>query len=58
MNKFNCHVNSHIFTFSAFSPKFVKLFGKVSFRRNCFTAKWFSAKCRASEWNSSMLSKK
>ena len=41
-------VNSHLFfsflfflfTFSAFSPKFGKLFGKVSFRQGGFSAKW------------------
>ena len=38
--------NSHLFflffffTFSAFSPKFGKLFGKVSFRQDSFSAKW------------------
>ena len=50
--------NSHIFLFyfllfrhfrrnsANFSAKC--LFGKVSFRQNGFSAKWFSAKCRAS----------
>ena len=28
------------FTFSAFSPKFGKLFGEVSFRQGGFSAKW------------------
>ena len=41
-------------SFSAFSPKFGKLFGevfffgKVVFRQNGFSAMWVSAKCRAS----------
>ena len=51
---YDCDVNSLLFfffTFSAFSPKFGKLFGKVAFRQNGFSAKWFSAKCRASTLN-------
>ena len=40
MNKLICRGNSHIFTFSAFSPKFGKLFGEVSFRQGGFSAKW------------------
>ena len=53
----DCDVNSHLFflfffTFSAFSPKFGKLFSEVSFQQDGFSAKWlfvewFSAKCRA-----------
>ena len=43
---YDCDVNSHLFflffffTFSAFSPKFGKLFGEVSFRQGGFSAKW------------------
>ena len=35
-------VNSHLFffSFSAFSPKFGKIFGEVSFRQGGFSAKW------------------
>ena len=41
MNKLNCDGNSYIcFTFLAFSPKFGKLFGEVSFRQSDFSAKW------------------
>ena len=54
-----CDVNSHLFfsfffllfrhfrrNSANFSAKFS--FGKVAFRQNGFSAKWFSAKCRAS----------
>ena len=39
---YDCDVNSHLFfnPFSAFSPKFGKLFGEVSFRQGGFLAKW------------------
>ena len=42
---YDCAVNYHLFlffffTFSAFSPKFGKLFGEVSFRQGGFLAKW------------------
>ena len=43
---YDCDVNSHFFfsffffTFSAFSPKFGKVFGEVSFRQGGFSAKW------------------
>ena len=40
---YDCDVNSHLFFFftvSAFSPKFGKLFGEVSFRQGGFSAKW------------------
>ena len=44
---YDCDVNSHLFfffffffTFSAFSPKFGKLFDEVSFRQGGFSAKW------------------
>ena len=40
MNTLICLGKSHIFTFSAFSPKFGKLFGEVSFRQGGFSAKW------------------
>ena len=51
---YDCDVNSHLFFFfrhfrrnsAKFSAKC--LFGKVAFRQNGFSAKWFSAKCRAS----------
>ena len=55
MNKLICRGNSHIFTFFAIfaeiSANFLAkcLFGKVAFQRNGFSAKWFSAKCRASK---------
>ena len=57
---YDCDVNSHIFFFYYFflllrhvrrnSANFSArcLFGKVAFRQNGFSAKWFSAKCRAS----------
>ena len=40
-------VNSHPFfcyTFSAFSPKFGKLFGEVAFRQGGFSARWLFGK--------------
>ena len=56
---YDCDVNRHFFFFffllfrhfcrnsANFSAKC--LFGKVAFRQNGFSAKWFSAKCRASD---------
>ena len=55
---YDCDVNSHFFFFFFFllfrhfrrnSANFSAkcLFGKVAFRQNGFSAKWFSAKCRA-----------
>ena len=44
MNILICRGISHIFTFSAFSPKFGKLFGEVSFRQGGFSAKWLFGK--------------
>ena len=44
MNILICRGNSHSFTFSAFSPKFGKLFGEVSFRQGGFSAKWLFGK--------------
>ena len=55
---YDCDVNSHLFSLffllfrhfrrnsANFSAKC--LFGKVALRQNGFSAKWFSAKCRAS----------
>ena len=40
MNKLNRMAILIFSTFSAFSPKFGKLFGEVSFRQSGFSAKW------------------
>ena len=55
---YDCDVNSHLFFFLFFSFRHFRrnsanfsakyLVGKVAFRQNSVSAKWFSAKCRAS----------